>query len=360
MRFDVDADIRRARTPPHSLYTDPAWFDRQRERVFARTWQLVSATDGLEEPGSARPFTLLPDCLDEPLLLVRDSHDQLHCLSNVCTHRGNLIVESECSLSALKCRYHGRRYHLDGTFAFMPGFEGVADFPSEADYLPRIAVAAWRRLLFASLTPAVDANEMIEPVEQRLEGLGAAEWKFDPESQREYEVDANWVAYVENYCEGFHIPVVHPELARKLDMGGYRVETWEHGSLQVGAVAPGEPCFEFPASHPDHGKQVGGYYFFLFPNTLLNVYPWGLSLNVVQPIGHLRTRIRYYSFVADESERSRGLGGDLDTVEQQDQQVVRNVQVGMRARLAREGRYSPTEEIGVHHFHRMLAKWLDV
>src|SRR5204863_521017 len=128
--FTVDADIRRAATLPARLYSDPAVLEASRSSIFARSWQLVTDTDRLRAPGQVLPFTLLESLLDEPLLLTRDREDRLHCLSNVCTHRGNLVVVSEGVENLLRCRYHGRRFGLDGRFVSMPEFEQTADFPS--------------------------------------------------------------------------------------------------------------------------------------------------------------------------------------------------------------------------------------
>src|SRR5262245_42073010 len=191
-RFEIDPDVRKARTPPRDLYFDPYWFELQKERVFARTWHYASQELGLEAPGRVRSFTHLPGCLDEPLLLARDPHGVLRCLSNVCTHRANLIVEGEWEVTTLRCRYHGRRFHLDGTFAYMPCFEGVEHFPSERDYLQSVPVAAWRGLLFTSLQPAVEAKDVVAAVERRIGTLPAISWVYDSASVRDYEFDANW------------------------------------------------------------------------------------------------------------------------------------------------------------------------
>ena len=88
---------------------------------------------------------------------------------------------------------------------------------------------------------------------------------------------------------------------------------------------------------------------------MVNVYPWGLSVNVVEPLSPTTTRVRFLSFVGDGSLRGRGAGGDLHGVELEDEAVVERVQRGTRSRLWRPGRYSPRHELGVHHFHRMLA-----
>ena len=101
--------------------------------------------------------------------------------------------------------------------------------------------------------------------------------------------------------------------------------------------------------------KVAALYLWLFPTTMLNFYPWGLSVNVVKPLSPERTRVTFLSFVRDASLRETGAGGDLDRVEREDEAVVEAVQRGVRSRLAARGRYSPTEEVGVHHFHRLLA-----
>src|SRR2546421_10724688 len=91
MQGVIDDDIRRARTLPAAFYRDPAVFERVRERVFARSWQLVDGAERAAGPGSVLPFAFLEGCVDEPLLLARDGGGALHGLSNVCTHRGNLL-----------------------------------------------------------------------------------------------------------------------------------------------------------------------------------------------------------------------------------------------------------------------------
>jgi choline monooxygenase len=88
---------------------------------------------------------------------------------------------------------------------------------------------------------------------------------------------------------------------------------------------------------------------------MLNFYPWGLSINVVRPLAVDRTRVSFLSYVWDESRLDQGAGAALDRVEREDEVIVESVQRGTRARLYTRGRYSPTREQGVHHFHRLLT-----
>jgi choline monooxygenase len=356
--WTIDEDIRRAATLPAQVYSDPRWFDWARERVFARSWHFVGDTDAVKIPGQTHPFVLLEGCLDEPLVFTRDRDDAVHCLSNVCTHRGTLVCEHAGVEPALRCRYHGRRFGLDGRFLSMPEFEAAQGFPSEADHLARIPFGTWGKFLFASLDPAVPLAELLAEIDARFGWLPLGEANFDPTRSRDYLVRANWALYCDNYLEGFHIPYVHAALAGALDYGEYRSELYPWANLQLGVASGGEDVFDLPRSSPDFGQKIAAYYYWVFPNTMLNVYPWGISVNVVRPLAPDRTKVSFLSYVWDPSRLDRGAGSGLDRVEREDEAVVESVQRGVRSRIYRRGRYSPAREQGVHHFHRLLEQAL--
>lgn len=350
--WNVDPDIRRARTLPARFYTDPALFEASKERVFLRSWQLGGRAG---DPSRARPFVLLPGFLDEPLLWTRDAAGALHCLSNVCTHRANLVCPEPCDAGELRCRYHGRRFALDGRFLHMPEFEGAEAFPGAEEDLPRVEHARLGPLLFCSLRPAQPFHAWIGPILERIGGLSLDALVPAPDRSRTYDVAAHWALYCENYLEGFHIPFVHGGLNALLDYGAYETVPLPGGVLQIGIAKPGETAFEPPGGGPGAPLRVAAWYAFLFPNLMLNFYPFGLSINVVEPLAPDRTRVRYETWVSDPSMLGKGAGGNLHAVEMEDEEVVEMVQRGVRSRLYRGGRYSPERERGVHHFHRMLA-----
>jgi choline monooxygenase len=357
--WQVDPDVARARTLPPDFYLDPAVHAGVRERVFARTWQWLGDLGDVTEPGSLAPRVLAPGMLDEPLLLARDGAGTLRCLSNVCTHRGKVLVEAPCRADGIRCGYHSRRFDLAGRMTFMPGFDGARDFPSAADDLPQVALGTWAGQAFGALAPAAPFDAFFGDVAARLAWLPLDGLVHDPARDRDFEVAAHWALYVENYLEGLHIPFLHPALARALDLQGYRYELHRHANLQLGLARDGEEAFEPPQGSPDHGLRVAAFYWWVFPNLMLNVYPWGLSLNVVQPLAPDRTRVTFRGFVRDASRAGRGAGTGLDQVELEDEAAVESVQRGLRARLYRGGRYSPVHERGVHQFHRLLAEYLN-
>jgi choline monooxygenase len=357
--FQIDPDISRAETLPGNIYCDPVWYERAKEKIFARSWQFIGEAARMKAPGHVRPFTLLEGCLDEPLLLTVDDQGRTHCLSNVCTHRGALVVEGEGHVKNMRCRYHGRKFALDGSFLSMPEFEGVAGFPSEKDNLPRVAIDRWGPFLFCSLDPAFSFEELVRPMNERVNFLPLDRAVFDAPTSHDYFLKANWALYCDNYLEEFHLPYVHGTSLAGLDYGEYRTELYPHATLQIGVAKSKEDSFVLPKDHPDHGSNLAAFYYWLFPNLMLNFYPWGVSVNVVYPLGPERTKVSFLSYVWDKDRQSSGVGADLHRVEMEDEEVVGSVQRGVRSRLYDRGRYSPRREVGTHHFHKLLARFLN-
>ena len=335
--FKIDPDIRKAKTLASDFYTDPRYFEISKERIFSRTWQFAGRVDEFD---NLKPVTLLEGFLDEPILLSKNA-DQIRCLSNVCTHRGKILIEESCKANLIRCGYHGRRFDLSGKFLSMPEFGGVEDFPSAADDLTNVPFAIRGGFVFASVDPIASFEEFVDDAAARL-------GDFEPDglrlaSTRNYEVNAHWALYCENYLEGFHIPFVHHSLNEVVDYGTYTTETFRYSSLQTGF---------------DGDVNIAGRYLFIFPNLMFNFYPWGISVNVVRPVTPEKSVVEFLTYVSDESKLGSGAGADLDRVELEDEAVVQSVQRGIRSRFYTHGRYSPTREQGTHHFHRLIAEFM--
>jgi choline monooxygenase len=358
MNYSVDPDITVAATLDSAFYRDEAAYARTRERVFARTWQWIGDLRAVAQAESLAPCDLLPGLLDEPLLLSRDGTGELRCLSNVCTHRGNILVNAACRANQIRCGYHSRRFDLAGRMTFMPEFAEARNFPSPADNLAQVPFATWADQGFAGLDPAVPFDAVFGEMSARHDWIPVQDFRHDPSRDRDYIVHAHWALYVENYLEGFHIPFVHAALNDAVDYGSYTSELFRYSSLQLAQAKPGVPAFEPPAGTRDAGKRVAAYYWFVFPNLLLNFYPWGLSFNLIAPEGIDRTHVAFRNYVWDEAKLDAGAGSGLHRVEMEDESIVQAVQRGVRSRLYRGGRYSPTRERGVHHFHRLLCDFL--
>ena len=156
----------------------------------------------------------------------------------------------------------------------------------------------------------------------------------------------------------FHIPFVHAGLNQVLDFGEYTTEIFKLSNLQLGIGKKGDVCFELPQTSPDYGKEIAAYYFWVFPNMMFNFYPWGLSINIVEPLEVSKCRVRFLTYVIDEAKFGQGAGSGLNTVELEDEEVVENVQKGIRSRFYKHGRYSVKREQGTHHFHSLIAQYM--
>lgn len=349
-----------SQTTPHpSLYGPAAW-PALTERVLARSWHVIARIDEVP-PGSVHPVTLLPGVLDEPILLVREfpsqnadsgaggdtstDHPNIRAFANVCTHRSARLCTAPGAITTIRCPYHGRQFGLDGRCKSAPGFETF----SPEDNLAPVAVATWGPLIFVSIDPAMPFAELFPS--EILDPLWNPASVHDPAGDCTYDVEANFLLWCENFLEGFHIPFVHPGLNRAIDWRTYETRLYGWSSLQL---APSETG---PKVELD-GRPYAGAYVALFPTTALNFYPWGLSLNIVEPLSAARTRVRYQRFVHRPDLLNTGAGAGLDTIEAEDDHIVAEVQRGVQSRLARPGRYADRWESGVAHFHAGIARLL--
>lgn len=358
MNYTVDPDIAVASTIASTFYRDPDAYALARERVFARTWQWLGELADVSERSSYAPRELLPGLLDEPLLLTRDAAGELRCLSNVCTHRGNVLVTGAGRGQEIRCGYHSRRFDLAGRVRFMPEFQAAKGFPAASDDLPAVPFTVWAGHAFASLAPAASHREFFGAIDERHGGLPVGPLRHDPAFDRDYTIPAHWALYVDNYLEGFHIPFVHEGLAQAVEYGSYESELYRYSNLQIALAKPGAVGFAPSGDASAPTNRVAAYYWWVFPNLMLNFYPWGLSLNLVQPLAIDCTRVLFRSYVADRSLMEGSAGSALERVEMEDEAIVRQVQRGVRSRFYRRGRYSPTRERGVHHFHRLVCEFL--
>jgi len=359
MKINIHPDIKKAETLPAQFYKDPAFFELIKQKVFLKSWQWIGDQNNVIQPQSVYPFVLLDGFLTEPMLLTKNKENIISCLTNVCTHRGNVVALHSGKSKKLTCLYHGRRFNLKGEFEFMPEFKEAENFPRPCDNLHTFPLKKWGQFLFAGLNPCFDFEEVINVMKERVGFLPLDEFVLDETLNKDFLVQANWALYCDNYLEGFHVPFVHESLNAVLDYGSYKTEIYEHCNLQIGYSEDAVEVFDLPKNHIDFGKNVAAYYYWVFPNMMFNFYPWGLSLNIVKPLDINRTKVSFITYVYDPTKLNKGAGNELEKVEREDEFVVENVQKGVRSSFYKAGRFSPTREKGVHHFHRLLSKFLN-
>ena len=355
----IHENIKKAETLEATFYTDGDIFQETKRAIFEKTWHLLGRKKELLHIGvNVNPLFLYEKFLEEPILLSQDG-EQLYCLSNVCTHRAFLLAHHPCEIRKITCAYHGRRFALDGTMEFMPEFKEADDFPSTCDHLPKLPIKMWKDFIFTSINPSVDLDEIFSKLDERCGFLDVASYRYAPEFDKLYTVHANWALYCDNFLEGFHIPFVHDKLGGMIDYGSYVTECYAHINLQIGYSKGDTPYFDLPPEHVDYGKKVTAYYYWIFPNLMFNFYPWGLQVNIVEPIGQSFSKVHFKHYICDE-ELWKSMEGDhvAEKTQREDEWVVEGVQKGLRSTFYKTGRFSPTREQGVHHFHRLIAEFM--
>ncbi len=359
MNLKIDPDITKAKTLPATFYNDPLIFNLIKEKVFLNSWQWIGDENLVKKPLSVYPFILLEGFLTEPMLLTKSNDNSISCLTNVCTHRGNIVVLNSGKAKKLICSYHGRQFKLNGMFEFMPEFKDAKNFPKPCDNLYGFPLKKWGHFLFAGLNPSFDFQTIIDIMKERIGFLPLEKFFLDESLNKKFMIQANWALYCDNYLEGFHVPFVHEDLNEVLDYNSYETIIYDYCNLQIGYSEETEEVFELPKDHIDFGKKVAAYYYWVFPNMMFNFYPWGLSINIVKPLSINKTEVSFVSYVFDGSKLNKGAGSNLEKVEKEDEFVVENVQKGVLSSFYKAGRFSPTREKGVHHFHLLLSKFIN-
>jgi choline monooxygenase len=339
--FPFDPDPARAETLPARLYTDPAWLAAERRAVFARSWQPCARAEQLAVAGDY----VTTELAGEPLALVRDG-DAVRGFYNVCRHRAGPVATGCGRRQSLQCGYHGWTYGLDGQLLRAPEMDGTADFDPARIRLQPVATGTWGPLVMACLEPErapplaeLTSDIALEPLPHRL--------------RREYAVDCNWKVYVDNYLEGYHIPIVHPALHKELDYAAYRTETRRWASLQHAPVRPGSgPERHYVARDAGERNQ----YWWVFPNLMLNVYMDMVQLNTVVPLAVDRTVVVFDWFA--RAEPAADLVDFSDLIQDEDRRICETVHKNLGSRSYDRGRYSARRENGVHHFHSLLVDML--
>jgi choline monooxygenase len=357
--FPFDPDITRASTIPARLYVDPVYLELEQERVFAHTWQLVGRMEQVAESGQF--FTA--DVGNDSIVVLRDG-EALRGFHNVCLHRAGPVAHGCGKRQTLQCKYHGWTYSLNGELLRAPEMEGVERFTPADMRLRSVAVATWGPLVFANLDgKAPPLDDMLEVIPGRVAHFHCESMRYV--MRKEYELACNWKVYVDNYLEGYHIPVVHPSLHKEIDYDSYRVEPHRYASIQHAPLRPVTTAASADRKYDPSKAEVGeAVYAWLFPNIMLNVYLGQMQTNVVLPMGHDRTKVVFEWFAAKppadpatDPEWAR-LVAFSDEIQDEDVDICERVQRNLRSRVYDRGRYSARRETGVHHFHSLLHEFL--
>jgi choline monooxygenase len=356
-------DVGRASTLPARWYVDPAFLDAERDAVFARTWQWAGPSARLREPGAY----LACEVAGDPMFCVRGRDGIVRAFWNVCAHRAGRIVEGCGVVPALQCRYHGWTYGLDGRLRTAREMDGVEGFRPEEVRLEEARLEELPPMAFINLDP--DAPPLLDFLGEIPAEIAAAGFRLEelePLERRDYTLDANWKVYVDNYLEGYHVPIAHPGLYRAIDYERYRVVPRRYHSAQYAPLRSGDAARRMLGRDRRYLRsddEENALYYWVFPNLMFNLYADNLQLNAIVPLGPARTLTIFEWFVAPgmSEERRARLAESIafsDEIQREDIEVCEAVQRGLRSRAYDAGRFSARRENGVHHFHLLLHEYL--
>lgn len=360
--FQPTHDLSRAETMPSRWYTDPQFLEREKTHIFWKTWQPVGRLDMVERPGDF--FTC--QVVGEPLVITRGQDEKLRAFFNVCAHRAGPVAAGKGNRKSLQCKYHGWTYDLQGKLMHAPEFDGVNDWMKEAVCLKSVQVEAWGPFIFVNLDPnAPPLMSIYGPIDEEIKRKGFQIDRMRALERRDYEIECNWKVYVDNYLEGYHVPIAHPGLYRELDYEQYRVDTFGEYSSQY---APIRPSKDGDVQGRDRRyvrteAEAEALYYWIFPNVMLNIYPDNMSINIILPLGHERTLTIFEWYfespgTGDGWESMQQTIAFSDEIQQEDIEICVNVQKGLQSQAYDRGRFSVKRENGVHHFQMLIHDYL--
>jgi choline monooxygenase len=349
--YDSQAPLEQAYTIPASWYIHAGIASLERHNVFGRTWQVVARAEQLRTPGTF----VTAELAGEPLLLVRGSDNQLRAFFNVCRHHAAAVATQEHGIATIfRCPYHGWSYGLDGALKGAPEFEGVCGFDRSQNGLVPVKVDTWEQFVFVNLDPqAAPLLDFLGGLVKQIAPLDLASLHFF--ERRAYTLNCNWKVFVDNYLDGgYHVPHLHKRLNSVLDYKQYTIENEDRYCLQSSPMVSGDDA----AVNSTRGGDRA-WYFWQYPNFMLNLYRGYMDTNLVVPDGIDRCKVIFDFYFDDVSEaaaeRNRQSIAVGELVNDEDVGICEAVQRGLHSRAYKAGRLSVRREAGEHLFHRLLA-----
>jgi choline monooxygenase len=351
--YDAAAALQDAYTIPAPWYTDARIAQLELQNVFSRTWQAVGRTPQVEKPGQY----VTANVAGEPIVAVRGSDGKLRAFYNVCRHHAMAVMNEPCGQAQhMRCPYHGWTYNLEGELRGMTEFEGVCNFDRAQNGLVPVRVETWENFIFVNLAPhAAPLRDFLGALVGLAKPLNFGGLQFV--ERRSYIQQCNWKVYVDNFLDGgYHVPHMHKGLNSVLDYTNYTIENVDRCCVQSSPVAV-DKSSEASAAATRKGDRA--YYFWQYPNFMLNWYEGYLDTNLVIPLGVDRCEVIFDFYFGDTSEAQmpyiRESMGVSERVQQEDIVICDGVQRGLSSRAYQAGRLSVRREAGEHLFHRLLA-----
>ena len=372
----VSESIEKAHGLPNECYLNGPYKKIERKKIFEDKWVTIGVASSLPNPGDAKPF----DLLGIPLIILRDKDNVIRVFHNVCSHRGHKLLQKPCShKNVLRCPYHSWSYDFKGNLVATPHLGGInkhehVDFDKSKSKLKEVRSAVWLDLIMVNISNnEISFDEYIKPLDDRWSEF----WTEDDQQMishaKDYgyfllEAKCNWKFAIENYCESYHLPFVHPDLNSysKID-DHYHIQGLPNRFAGQGTVVY-NPRFEsgeaFP-TFPGWTKEKEQYaeYVALFPNVMLGIHKDHYYAYWLEPTSHDFTKehmeIYYVGEEAALSDKYKSLREQnykqWHNIQSEDIMIIEGMQEGRSSPVYNGGNFSPVLDNPTHHFNKWVA-----
>ncbi len=372
----VNKPITESHGLPNECYISEDYTKIERKKLFEDKWVVVGTASSIPKKGDAKPFNLL----DLPMIVLRDKKNKIRVFHNVCSHRGYKILQKPCNIkNALRCPYHSWTYNTDGKLIATPHIGGMnkhstKDFDKSASSLKEIRSAVWLDLIMINISNnEIQFEKYIKPLSDRWS-------KFWPEKDRklishsndfgyfQLRANCNWKFAIENYCESYHLPWVHPGLNSYSKIEDhYHIQGLPNrfagqGTTVYNPRLKGKekfPCFPNWPKEKEHIAE----YVALFPNAMLGIHKDHYYAYWLEPVNHKYTiehmEIYYVGDKAANSKKFKSLRKQnyklWKGVQSEDLGIIEGMQEGRNSPSYNGGNFSPVMDNPTHHFHKWVA-----
>lgn len=350
---------REATTLRAEMYYSPEIYRLELEQIFGKYWYYVGHISQLS--GSGSYFTV--DIAEQPLVVLQNKAGELRTFFNICTHRAGPVAMGSGKCNRMTCLYHAWSFDLEGNLRGLPDMETAENFDYSAHALKAVKVDTWGPFIFVNLDPNCESlSAQLGELPEMFKRYRLSEWKRV--HSIDYWTDTNWKLYVENNTESYHEPSVHPVLAKYYQ--GVKAEARHHYYLQYTPFVGND---DLPARlDPElyiHGlndyEMAGVSTMSFFPNFAWITSPTCSIIYLVDPQGPKRTRVRWDWLVpntetATSPKNLEPLIEFFDNIQKEDLNLLPAVQTRIQSMGYKQGRLSPTREVGTHLFQELIMK----
>ena len=373
---NVDKPIEVANGLPNECYTNQDYLAHEKEKIFYNKWTAIGVGSSIPRAGDAKPYNLL----GIPLILIRDKNMDVRVFHNVCSHRGFKLLDEACTLkNVIRCPYHSWAYDFKGQLVATPHIGGLnnhqyTNFKKSNSNLKEVKTKIWMDIIFVNINSnELDFDQYIKPLEQRWSKfINKHDQKLIVKSNDyghfSLEVKTNWKFAIENYCESYHLPTIHPELNKISNINDhYHIQGLPNrfagqGSKKYDQIVKGNKIFD---TFPNWEKSMlkNSEYIALFPNVMIGLHVDHFYVFWLEPLAMNKTKEHMQMYYVGEESAN---GEQLKEMRKQnlkfwkdvmfeDINAVEGMQEGRNSPVYNGGNFSPIMDQPTHQFHKWVA-----